>query len=267
MITILHHLLIGTAHAQGYISDVIRAVSWNMPTLGYGPEAVVAFVQTLVNQLRPLLFLVGTLVLTIFGFRMIIGQEDESIDKAKTAVLAVVSGIMIAFLIEPMIAGFYGYETGPDPTIITTEIEGIINWALGIAGVLAITMIIVTGLKAVASPTSEEGVEKLRSVIISVITGMILLLFRVAISIAVGGTGQPNPNVIISTLVHIVTFVLGFVALAAVVVLIYAGALMVLNFGRDEEVSKAKGIIQRAIIGIIILLLSIGIVQFVIGVV
>ena len=272
MMHVLFSFLVGTAHAQGFILDLIGSVSWGLPTFGSGSGAIAFMAQSLVNQFRPLLFFVGLLALTIFGFRMVIGQEDESIDKAKTAVIAVISGLMVAVLIENFIAAFYGYTGGEEappvgPGIVNLQILGILNWALSIAGVLAVTMIIVSGLKAVTSPTNEEGITNLRSTITSVVIGMLVLGFRIVIAIAVGATGAPSPNLIIAMIANILTFVLGFVAIAAVIVLVYAGILMVTNYGREEEVTKAKGIIQRAILGIIILLLSIGIVQFVVGVV
>lgn len=271
LLTFLFDVFVSRAHAQSYISEVISAVGVGLPSMGYGAEAYVGIAQLLVAQLRPLLFIVGTLVITILGFRMIIGQEDESIDKAKTTIIAVISGIMLAFLIEPFIAAFYGVAgevvtaPGAGANIVAQEVGGIIDWALSIAGVLAVLMIIVSGLKAIASPFSEEGIGNMRSTIISVGFGMILLVFRVAINVAFGSTGTPSAQPIIDILVNILTFVLGFVALAAVVVLIYAGILMMLNYGREDEISRAKGIIARAIIGIIIILVSIGIVQFVIG--
>ncbi len=258
-----------TAHAS-FISEIVGAVGVGMPSLGYGPEAFVGLAQLLVSQLRPLLFIVGALVITILGFRMVIGQEDESIDKAKTTIIAVISGIMIAFLIEPFVAAFYGVGgeslNGGGAAVVNTQVGGILNWAMTLAGVLAVLMIIVSGLKAVFSPTNEEGISNLRATIFSVIFGLLLMIFRVALTVAFGGTGTPSPTPLIGAIVQILTFVLGFVALAAVVVIIYAGILLLLNYGRDEEISKAKGIIARAIIGIIIILVSIGIIQFVIGV-
>lgn len=271
-IALIIGLLLPQAQAQGFIQEVVGAVGVGLPSLGYGANAFVGIAQLFVSQARPMLFIVGALVITILGFRMIIGQEDESIDKAKTTIIAVLSGIMIAFLIEPFLAAFYGYagESLNSPAggagILSTEIGGIINWALTIAGILAVLMIIVSGLRAIVSPLNEEGLSNLRGTIVSVIFGLLLLIFRVGISLAFGASGQPDPNQIIAIIVRVLTFVLGFVALAAVIVIVYAGILLLLNYGREDEISKAKGIIARAVIGIIIILLSIGIIQFVIGV-
>ncbi len=61
----------------------------------------------------------------------------------------------------------------------------------------------------------------------------------------------------------IINYFLGLLGLVAVVFLIYAGVLMVTAGGNDEQVTKARKIIMYAIVGIVIILLSYTIVQFV----
>jgi len=61
----------------------------------------------------------------------------------------------------------------------------------------------------------------------------------------------------------IINFALGLLGLVAVAFLIYAGVLMVTAGGNEEQVGKAKKIITYAVIGIVIILLSYTIVQFV----
>ncbi len=73
---------------------------------------------------------------------------------------------------------------------------------------------------------------------------------------AAGGTLGGN----ISTIIN---YFLGLLGLIAVGFLIYAGVLMVTAGGNDEQVTKARKIIMYAVIGIVIILLSYTIVQFV----
>jgi hypothetical protein len=61
----------------------------------------------------------------------------------------------------------------------------------------------------------------------------------------------------------IINFALGLLGLIAVVFLIYAGVLMVTAGGNEDQVGKAKKIITYAVIGIVVILLSYTIVQFV----
>ncbi|PIR53517.1 hypothetical protein COU76_00535 [Candidatus Peregrinibacteria bacterium CG10_big_fil_rev_8_21_14_0_10_49_10] len=62
--------------------------------------------------------------------------------------------------------------------------------------------------------------------------------------------------------VTIIKTVLSFMALAAVVVIVIAGILMVFSGGEEEAKDRAKRIIFYAVIGLIIILLAQGIVQF-----
>lgn len=63
----------------------------------------------------------------------------------------------------------------------------------------------------------------------------------------------------------ILNYFLGFLGLLTVIFIIYAGILYVTAGGNDENVNKAKGIIKNAAIGLIIILLSFALVNFVLG--
>lgn len=56
-----------------------------------------------------------------------------------------------------------------------------------------------------------------------------------------------------SYIISIVNFVLGFLGLAAVIVIVYAGILYVTSAGNDDNLGKAKNAIKYAVIGILII--------------
>lgn len=64
---------------------------------------------------------------------------------------------------------------------------------------------------------------------------------------------------------RIVNYFLGFLGLIAVIMVIYGGITYVISAGNDEAVGNAKKIIQYALIGIIIILVSFVLVQAVLG--
>ncbi len=68
------------------------------------------------------------------------------------------------------------------------------------------------------------------------------------------------------TVISYINYFLGFLGLAAVAVIIYAGVLMVTSAGDDEQTGKGKTIIMWAVIGIVIVLLAYSLVNFVLGV-
>jgi Type IV secretion system pilin len=82
-------------------------------------------------------------------------------------------------------------------------------------------------------------------------------------------TGQPTgpsaaaQGTLGQNVVTIINYFLGFLGIAAVAFLIYAGVLMVTAGGAEEQVTKARKIIMYAVIGIVIILLSYTIVSFV----
>jgi hypothetical protein len=57
---------------------------------------------------------------------------------------------------------------------------------------------------------------------------------------------------------------MSFLALAAVMVVVYAGFLCVLSNGNEENFTKAKGLLIRAAIGMIVIFISLALVNFVI---
>lgn len=69
-----------------------------------------------------------------------------------------------------------------------------------------------------------------------------------------------------STVVNIVQWALGLLALVAVIMIIIGGFQWMTAGGNEEKVDKAKKLISAAVIGLIIVLLAWAIVIFVIGV-
>ena len=81
-----------------------------------------------------------------------------------------------------------------------------------------------------------------------------------AVSAATGGQGSVR-----SLALSIVNFFLGFLGLIAVVMIIVGGFFYVTASGNQEKIEKAKKIIEYAIIGIVVILLSFAIVNTVLG--
>ncbi len=69
-----------------------------------------------------------------------------------------------------------------------------------------------------------------------------------------------------STVINLVRFVLGFLALVAVIVMIWGGFQWMTAGGNDEKISTAKKLITNAVIGLIIVILSWAIVLFAVNV-
>jgi len=67
------------------------------------------------------------------------------------------------------------------------------------------------------------------------------------------------------TIVSYINYFLGFLGLLAVIMIIYAGILLVTAQGEEEQIGKGKKIITWAAIGLIVIMLSFVIVRFIAG--
>ncbi|MEK7570211.1 MAG: hypothetical protein AAB515_02120 [Patescibacteria group bacterium] len=66
------------------------------------------------------------------------------------------------------------------------------------------------------------------------------------------------------TVLNIITFVLGLLGLIAVIMILYGGFIWLTAGGNEDKVGSAKKIISAAIVGLIVILLSWAIVNFVV---
>lgn len=75
------------------------------------------------------------------------------------------------------------------------------------------------------------------------------------------GLGDNDPRI---TVAKIIRVLLGFLGILAICLILYAGFVWMMSGGNEEKISKAKAILKNAVIGLIIILASFGIVSFLI---
>lgn len=231
-----------------------------------------AIVGVVIGALSPLVQLGAYAVIAITGIRLIIGQEDDARDKAKTILNVTLAGVIVMrFLSQIIIAFFTGGVN--NPTVGISALEGpvleVISWGLSIAAVVAVTMIIISALRAIATSGSDEGLSHLRKTVFAVIAGILLLVMRVSIRDAFapppGTTATPGP--LIEQIALVAAFILRYVLLLAVGVLIFAGLQFITSGGQEERATKARQLIIRSLIGVVVVLLSSAAVQFVLSII
>src|SRR3989344_8540576 len=158
----------------------------------------VNIIASFVANARPLVFIGAFFLIVVSGVRMIITEEEESFGKAKRIISASLTGVMLSYLVEPIVNAFYGGigvgDIGSIPSgdmaagasVLYVQIAGIINWALVIVGTLTVFMIIISGFKAMAKAGSEEGIEQLRRTVFYVVAGIILIVFAEVLNLTFG---------------------------------------------------------------------------------
>ena len=78
-------------------------------------------------------------------------------------------------------------------------------------------------------------------------------------------TGDYELNDFVQVGVNVTKIILGTVGSLSLLMFVYGGVMMLISAGNSEQVSKAKGIIMAAIIGLVIVFVSYIIVSFVIS--
>lgn len=251
--------------------DPVAVVNAFKGTLPLDLGTFEGIVYQVIGGLMKLMVPAAYVVIAVAGLRMVIGQEDDAREKAKTVLNVCIAGVILLQLIAPIIGAFFGggnvilSSPASGVAVLSTHVLIIISWALGIAAVLAVTMIIISALRAIATSGSEEGMGNIRKTLFSVAAGLLILVLRVSIVQSFAVSGDPGPLVL--QIVLVIQFFLKFVLICAVGVLIFAGLQIMTSGGGDEAVTKARGLIIRSLIGVVIILLSYAVSAFVYSVV
>lgn len=267
-------LLLLPEAAAAQIEEGIAAAGSSFMGLGCGGgSCFMPVVVLLIIGMRAVLAIWATYNIVRVGFSLLVSRDEGDFDKAKYTIAAIAAGLMLSVMpIENLVIGFM--NIGVDPGIAAIgpadEIYGIIRWSLVMVAVVSVVMIIVTGVRAVIKFGSDEGVPLMRKTVFAVVEGILVIIFAQAIKAALGvpdfgdlGAARPGPFAI--AIITVVQALLVFVALVAVVMIIYAGITMVAYFGNEEKFTAAKNLIFRVIIGLVVIAVSYLLVRFVVS--
>lgn len=292
---LLVHLLIGTAtllllpdFAYAQLSTVVNQVAGAaLPsTLGAGGVGTVSMVNIVIyltERLRLVIDSAAVLFLVISGLKLIYRASEEQVESSKRVIGGSIAAIMLAHLGPRFVEAIYGttgaiggtrWETtgalSGGVSILSVETLGVIRWAETLLAALAVTIIIVSGLRAIADPGSEQGITQLKRTVFATIAGILLIVMREAIKLTFGLQevtlpGSPDALIIITRIMQIVAGLLSFMALVAVAVTVYAGVMMIIAGGSEEQFRKHRTLVIRAAIGLLVILVSLTLTFFILN--
>lgn len=154
-------------------------------------------------------------------------------------------------------------------------VEFVTNILIGIFGLVAVLVIIISGVQISASAGNEEVVKKGKENIFKVVTGLILLIsFRAIFELITRAfTGVSTTNIFTPTgglnpngVPLLITNVIGIASLAAgvvAVIMIIVGGIQYIGSGGGDGLVKAKKTISYAVAGLVIAILAYTIVSFI----
>jgi len=240
--------------------DVITRVAG--PLASYYGGDVGSIFEAVMVAFIVIVDVVGIMIIARAGLNMTLRQGDDEFSKGKKTIGAAAAALILINLAPSLKAAFLSIAAGGGAGTLSDELIGVADFFATLAGIAAIIFIIVNGLRAISGFDGGDGAGHFKSTLISILIGMTIIGLKVVIANAV--VTERTPNSILSSLAKVVEAVLGICAIIAVTVLIYAGFMMVINFGREEAYTRAKGILIRVAIGLLVILSSLAIVHFVI---
>ena len=131
----------------------------------------------------------------------------------------------------------------------------------GIVAALAVLMIVVAGILYMTSAGDQGRVETAKKAVTAAIIGLALALAAPAllkeIYDVLGASGAPTPNRTLSQIIiETIKVLSGFVGGISVLMLVIGGIMYITSAGDGTKADTAKNIIQYAIIGLIVALMS-----------
>lgn len=272
--------LVERAHAQQSLSDVANFVSSGlMAGFNYvqsGAYNYVGITEFLLERSWLIVPIFGVLLLVRSGLKLIYGQSEDKFEEAKRAIANGLMAMVLTYLTARIVGAFVGASetagaAAAGASIFDEEMRGIVRWVATLVAVLAIGMIVAAVFTGIMSMGSEEALPKIRraifgaaaGILIIIFTGVFLATFDLAFVEPADEGNSPNPFAAIQGVLNVIAAILLFMALIAVCVVIYAGIMMILSLGDEEQFKKQRSLIIRALIGLFVILVSFIIVLFV----
>lgn len=260
--------------------DAINAVGPNLAQgggAGFG-----SILKDVAGSFKPIAAVAALLAMTIAGFFLALSGNDNQTTTARRVFISSMAGLALINLVDvfadSLISGTFtvnpttlapsGNTILDDPLSagndIASEALGLVAFLQFPLGVLCVVMIIISGIRAIASFGSEDGVAQLRRTVLFTVAGFILLLWRGTLVVG-GGVAGPgiaagSPSSIMHVMLLVLNRILTFTLILAVAMIVFAGILMIVNLGKDDQYGRAKGLMIRVAIGIILMVASGGIV-------
>ena len=271
------------ALAQGIISDTASQVAGPLQqSFGggcSGPDCAVTLVDYVILRIQLIITTIAAYVIVRNGITMVYSSVEEEQTKAKKAIGTGMAGLMLTYLSPRFVVAFYtaGGEEGiassegaaiAGASVLADEVFGVIRWMLGLYAILCMIVLIYSAIGTLIQPP-EQGETKLKSALISIAMASILLAAEEAVKATFGLSdfsppGAPTPNPIIIRVAQILQTLVGMSGVFAIAIFVYACITMLLNMGNEEEFRKAKSLIIRVGVALVLILISYMIASFIV---
>lgn len=268
MLTLLR--LIGSAaiawaQAPGAILDKVGS-SAPRPSFCFNQGCFSQVTNVLAADLLDFVYPLGVIFMTIAAVKLLTKSDEGELANARRAVGTVFAGVVLAVLAREGIlySAATNVEGGRGAEILCTEFIGIMSVFEELAGFIAIIAISITGIRVLATFGGDDALSSMRQALGAILLGLFILVAKGVVFPAIGlntsGCGVMDSGISpvgpIKVILGIFKTVLDYLQIAAILILVILGLLLIINLGNEEQFIKLKGYLFRLAIGFIILAMA-----------
>jgi len=260
MLALLEFLLaIPSASAQApTIDQVVNLIAGPIGGMGAIPNEFGGIAQFVSQSFLPFINVIAVVTIVISGILSVIAQDENRIASTRKVVIGALTAIVLvngsAAIASSLFAEF-NYLNGGGPglgsPILVAEIFGLISWIEQPVMILALLTIVISGIRTLVSFGGDQGLTQLRNTVASVIFGIILIIIKFVVSDVV--VYSRTADALNQIGINLTVQVLMFMGLIAVVVIVIAGIYMIVNVGNEEQYTRAKNLLFRVVIGLVVI--------------
>jgi len=254
-------------------------------------------IEVLIDFLKRFLVPIGVVLLLIAGIQLVSsrGNDDALTDKKRQIRLMAIGYIAIALSVTLVDFVFFGQEgqilrtddtgnldTGRFAAGFWDQIQGVFDYISTFFIALGMMILVASMIQLMLGAASEDALGKIKQRMMVSGTGVLIMvaidqLINVFSSqgeyvvledgkeVAVRRLDMPSLERLIEFTGGWTNFVLSFIAVIAVVALIWAGIRLVTNFGDDEAMAQTKRIFRAIVIGLVVLFAAYAIIATLLG--
>jgi len=243
----------------------------------YGASNITSAIYFTVDLMKYLMGTIAVIVIIASGVRLVTaGKEIEEVssnqkENIKYAIIGLILIIVADVFVKQVFFGEAGeiYQSSADVQMAAERgsetIRGIYDLMAIFMGVIAILMIVASGIQMVVSGGNEEALDKGKKAITWAVVGLVILGLAefVVKDIIFPNQGAVLPDTVAfaEQIKSITNFASGFIATIAVGFYMYGGFLYVTAAGKEDKAGDAKKVFIGATIGIVIALAAFAVVN------
>jgi Type IV secretion system pilin len=251
---------------------------------GSGGDGILGAFTVIAFNIKNIIMVLAVIFLIIAVIKLLFSPNDEeNVKKWRSSIIWVTVGIFLMQIVFSVWSALILQDTssGIDGSLGWVIWERILGPIVGILQLLAslgfLLMIIYAFYIIVGSAWDEEQLKKWKKTIIYGFVGFFLMQFPAEIIRYIyGGVDceetawflricrmeNPDPSGLVELIGRVILYFNGFLMLVCVILIIYAGWLVLISGGDEEKLKKAKSTILYVLVGFVVLVASHAIFRF-----